>query len=160
QALDFLMVATDTMTPTAELADVVLPKTTGLEEDDVRLQPGGPLITMTQSVAPPRGEARNDLDIALALLERMQARDAVTQNFFRWRSEDEFIEYLLGDSGIHLEDLRSSGFATYPYELGNFDKHPFPSPTGKVELYSESIAAIGGEALPNFVPSARDRAPA
>ena len=45
RSLDFLMVASDAMTPTAELADIVLPKTTALEEDEIRLQPGGPLIT-------------------------------------------------------------------------------------------------------------------
>jgi anaerobic selenocysteine-containing dehydrogenase len=158
RSLDFLMVASDTMTPTAEMADIVLPKTTGLEEDDIRLQPGGPLITMTQSAVPPRGAARNDLDIAIALMERMKDRGAIEKNFFRWKTEDEFIEYLLGDCGVTLNELRQKGFATFPYELGNFEKHPFPSSTGKVELYSESLASVGVDPLPNFVPPARDRA--
>lgn len=156
RSLDFLLVASDTMTPTAELADIVLPKTTALEEDDIRLQPGGPLITMTQAAISPRGEARNDLEIARALLEKMAERGAVTQNFLPWETEDAFIEYLLGDSGVTLDALRRDGFAIYPYELENFAK--FPSPTGKVELYSETIASIGGDPLPNHVTPARDAA--
>jgi formate dehydrogenase (coenzyme F420) alpha subunit len=154
--LDFLMVASDAMTPTAELADIVLPKTTALEENDIRLQPGGPVITMTQAAVAPRGEARNDLEIALALFERMQLRGAVSNNFLPWKNEDDFIEYLLGDSGVTLDDLRRDGFAAYPYELEDFGK--FPSPSGKVELYSEAIASIGLDPLPNFVVPARDRA--
>jgi thiosulfate reductase/polysulfide reductase chain A len=158
RSLDFLMVASDTMTPTAELADIVVPKTTGLEEDEIRLQPGGPLITMAQAVVPPRGEARNDFQIARGLLDKMQARGAATADFLPWRSLDEFVEFLLGDSGITLETLRRDGYATFPYELENFEK--FPSPTGKVELYSEAIASIGVDPLPNFAPPARDVADA
>jgi thiosulfate reductase/polysulfide reductase chain A len=158
RSLDFLMVASDTMTPTAELADIVLPKTTALEEDDIRLQPGGPLITMTQVAVPPRGEARNDLEIALGLYEQMRTRGAVTKNFLPWKNEDDFIEFLLGDSGVTLETLRRDGYAMYPYSLENFEK--FPSPTGKLELYSEAIASVGVDPLPNFVAPARDRADA
>ncbi len=158
RSLDFLMVASDTMTPTAELADIVLPKTTALEEDDIRLQPGGPLITMTQVAVPARGEARNDLEIALGLYEKMQARGAITKNFLPWRTEDEFIEYLLGDSGVTLDMLRRDGYAMYPYTLENFEK--FPSPTGKLELYSEAIASVGVDPLPNFIAPTRDRADA
>ena len=126
RSLDFLMVASDAMTPTAELADLVLPKTTALEEDDIRLQPGGPLITMTQVAVAPRGEARNDLEIALGLYEKMAAQGAVTKNFLPWKSEDDFIEYLLGDSGVTLETLRRDGYATYPYSLDDFENISVP----------------------------------
>ncbi|MFZ3351484.1 MAG: molybdopterin-dependent oxidoreductase [Xanthobacteraceae bacterium] len=156
RSLDFLMVATDAMTPTAELADIVVPKTTGLEEDEIRLQPGGPLVAMTQAVVPPQGEARNDFAIARGLLEKMRARSAITANFLPWQSQDEFIEFLLGDSGVTLEMLRRDGYATYPYTLENFEK--FPSSTGKIELYSEAIASVGVDPLPNFVEPARERA--
>ncbi|MGB6536579.1 MAG: molybdopterin-dependent oxidoreductase [Xanthobacteraceae bacterium] len=158
RSLDFLMVASDSMTPTAELADIVVPKTTGLEEDEIRLQPGGPLIAMTQKVVPPRGEARNDFEIARGLLHKMQARGAASANFLPWQNQDEFINYLLGDSGVTLQTLRRNGFAEYPYELENFEK--FPSATGKIELYSEAIASIGVDPLPNFVAPARERAAA
>jgi thiosulfate reductase / polysulfide reductase chain A len=154
RSLDFLMVASDSMTPTAELADLVLPKTTALEEDDIRLQPGGPLITMTQIAVQPRGEARSDLEIALGLYEKMQARGAVTKNFLPWKNEDAFIEDLLGDSGVTLEMLRHDGYAMYPYTLEDFEN--FPSPTGKLELYSEAIASVGADPLPNFIAPARD----
>src|SRR5262249_32823874 len=81
-------------------------------------------------------------------------------DFLPWEHEEDFIKFLLGDSGVTIEQLRHDGFATFPYELGGFDKRPFPSPTGKVELYSEAIASIGVDPLPNYVPPARDGADA
>jgi len=50
-ALDFLVVAGHSMTPTHALADIVLPKTTTLEEEEVSLQGASLVINYT---APPR----------------------------------------------------------------------------------------------------------
>ena len=46
RSLDFLCVVSHSMTPTAALADVVLPKTTGLEEEEISLDMGGPCIEL------------------------------------------------------------------------------------------------------------------
>ncbi len=93
---------------------------------------------------PPRGEARNDLEIALGLYEKMQARGAVTKNFLPWKSEDDFIEYLLGDSGITLETLRRDGYATYPYTLDDFenDFRPRPGRSSSIRRRSPALASI------------------
>ena len=157
RSLDFLAVASDMMTPTAELADVVLPKTTGIEEEDVKLSPA-PAITYTFPVVKPPGEVRCDLDIAIGILDRMAARNAVTANLFRWRTQREFTEYLLGDSGITVEQLRAQGYATFPFALGDFEQRPFATRTGKIELYSERLAALGLDPLPNFAPRVRPQA--
>src|SRR5262245_10346616 len=154
RSLDFLMVASDMMTPTAELADIVLPKTTGIEEEDVKLAHCAAAVAYTYPVIEPRGEARGDLEIAIALLDRMAARNAVTKNLFRWRTSREFVEFLLGDCGITVDELRKRGFAAFPYTLGNFDERPFPTKSGKVELYSDRLAALGLDPLPNFTAPA------
>jgi anaerobic selenocysteine-containing dehydrogenase len=151
RSLDFLVVASDMMTPTAELADIVLPTTTGIEEEDVKLAHTASAITYTYPAVPPRGEARSDLDIAIALLDRMQARNAVTKNLFRWRTQREFVDYLLGDSKITVDMLRERGFVEFPSNFGNFEERPFRTKTGKAELYSEQLAALGLDPLPNFV---------
>lgn len=155
KSLDFLAVAGDMMTPTAALADIVLPKTTGVEEEDVKLSPGG-CITYTNPAVPPQGEARCDLDIAIALVDRMQARGAVTKNLFRWRTQSEFTQFLLGDSGITIEELRRDGYAGFEYRLGDFAERPFPTPSGKIELYASRLASLGLDPLPNFIPPAAD----
>ena len=44
RSLDFVAVAAHAMTPTAEHADIVLPKTTTLEEEEVSFMPSGPTL--------------------------------------------------------------------------------------------------------------------
>lgn len=157
RALDFLAVATQMMTPTAELADLVLPKTTTLEEEEVALNPGGPCVTYTRAAVQPQGEARSDLEIAIGLVDRLAARGALARNVFRWRTQREFNEFLLGDCGISLEALQARGFAEFPYRLGNFEEQGFRTPTGKVELFSTTLARLGLDPLPDFAPPRVER---
>jgi anaerobic selenocysteine-containing dehydrogenase len=159
RALDFLAVATQMMTPTAELADVVLPKTTTLEEEEVALSPGGRCVTFTRAVVEPRGEARTDLAIAIGLVERLAARDALTRDLFRWRTPREFNEFLLGESGITLEALQARGFVEFPSRPGDVEARGFATPTGKVELSSVTLERLGLDPLPDYAPPTRDRLP-
>jgi anaerobic selenocysteine-containing dehydrogenase len=161
RALDFLTVATHSMTPTAAHADLVLPKTTGLEEEEVSLQAQGPTVVYTAPSVAPRGEARCDLDIARGLLDRLAARGATVADFLPWRSQRAFNEFLIGESAIDLDALAATGFATFAYELGNFAAQGFKTPSGKVELYAERLARHGLDPLPDYVPIAgatRERA--
>jgi anaerobic selenocysteine-containing dehydrogenase len=56
-----------------------------------------------------------------------------------------------------MEALLKTGYARVPYALGNFDAQPFRTPTGKVELRSETLAALGLDPLPDFVPTRMER---
>lgn len=155
RSLDFLAVATHTMTPTAALADIVLPKTTGLEEEEVTVQQQGPTVVYTAPLSAPQGEARCDLDIARGLIDRLAARGAIMSDVLPWRTQRALNEYLLGDSGLTIEALARNGYATFDYALGDFPNQRFNTPTGKVELYSERCAQHGLDPLPDYVPLAR-----
>jgi thiosulfate reductase/polysulfide reductase chain A len=152
RSLDFLCVAAHTMTPTAAVADIVLPKTTTLEEEEVSLNPRGPGVTYTAPAIAPQGETRCDLTIAVGLLDRMRARGAVTAELLPWRTKREFNRFLLGDSEISLEALQRDGYAMFSYTLGDFTKQPFNTPTGRLELYSNTLASVGSDPLPDYVP--------
>ena len=136
------------MTPTAEFADIVLPKTTTLEEEEVSFMPSGPTVLFTRAVGAPQGEARCEMDIAVPLLDRMQARQAVTRHLLPWRSQREFNTYLLGDSGIRIEDLERTGYAQVNTEP--IAGRPFTTPTGKIELYSTTMESVGLDPLPAY----------
>jgi anaerobic selenocysteine-containing dehydrogenase len=158
RSLDFLAVATHEMTPTAQVADIVLPKTTALEEEEVSFAPAGPAVLYTRAAVPPHGEARCDLDIAVGLLDRLGERGALAQRLLPWRSQREFNQFILGDCGISIADLQRTGYAEVPYRLGNFEEQPFATPSGKVELLSASMGAVGLDPLPAYTPPARERA--
>jgi anaerobic selenocysteine-containing dehydrogenase len=160
RALDFLAVAAHEMTPTAAMADIVLPKTTTLEEEEVSFLPQGPMVLYTRNAVTPQGEARCDLDIAMPLIERLAQRGAISKNLIPWRSQREFNEYLLGDSGISLAELQRRGFVEVPYRLGEIADKPFATPSRKIELCSQAMRDAGLDPLPAYVRPARDAAPA
>jgi anaerobic selenocysteine-containing dehydrogenase len=157
RALDFVAVAAHTMTPTAEYADIVLPKTTTLEEEEVSFMPSGPTVLFTRALAPPQGEARTELDIALPLLEKMAARQALTRHLLPWRSQREFNLYLLGDCGISIEELEQTGYKQWSADPVTPQERPFATRSGKIELYSPLLAELGLDPLPNYAAPSRTR---
>jgi anaerobic selenocysteine-containing dehydrogenase len=157
RALDFVAVAAHAMTPTAEFADIVLPKTTTLEEEEVSFMPSGPTVLFTRAVVPPQGEARSEIDIALPLLARMAERQALARHLLPWRSQREFNAYLLGDSGISIEALERTGF--HQVDPAPVSGRPFATPTGKIELYSTAMEGAGLDPLPANTPPSSERLP-
>jgi thiosulfate reductase / polysulfide reductase chain A len=158
RSLDFVAVAAHAMTPTAEFADIVLPKTTTLEEEDVSFMPGGPTVLFTRAAVAPQGEARCELDIARPLLDKLAERQAVSRDLIPWQSQREFNQYLLGDSGITIEELERVGYRQVNYKLGAFEDKPFATPTGKVELYSNAMAEAGLDPLPGYLAPQAEKA--
>ena len=155
KSLDFVVVAAHQMTPTAEWADIVLPKTTTLEEEEVSFVPSGPTVVLTRAVVPPQGEARMEIDIAVPLLDRLEARQAIAKRLLPWRTQREFNTHLLGDSGITMADLLAKGFHQVSGEAVPSDR-PFPTKSGKVELYSPVLSELGLDPLPAHVEPARE----
>jgi formate dehydrogenase (coenzyme F420) alpha subunit len=134
----------------------VLPKTTALEEEEVSLAPGGSAVLYTRAAVPPRGEARCDLDIAVALIERLARRGAITKNFLPWRDQRAFNEFILRDSGISLDELRRTGYVQTPWRPSNLADAPFATRTGRVELFSETLREAGLDPLPAYVAPTRE----
>ncbi len=157
RSLDFVAVAGHAMTPTAEHADLVLPKTTTLEEEEVSFMPSGPTVLFTRAVVPPQGEARSEIDIAVPLLDKMAQRQALARNLLPWRSQREFNTYLLGDSGIGIEELERTGY--HQLSASARTEKPFATPTGRIELFSTVMEQVGLDPLPAYTPPARERLP-
>ena len=155
RSLDFVAVAAHQMTPTAEWADIVLPKTTTLEEEEVMFVPSGPTVVFTRATVPPQGEARTEIGIAAPLLDRLEARQAVTARLMPWRSQRELNTHLLGDSGITIEMLEAEGFHQVSSDPVPASR-PFPTGTGKIELYSPQLEELGLDPLPGYVAPERE----
>jgi anaerobic selenocysteine-containing dehydrogenase len=148
--LDLLVVATDHMTPTAELADFVLPKTTLLEEEDVSADQGAPCLAVVQRALPPKGEAKSDMDIAVGLLDALRRHGAIEHDVFPWRSHREFVEYQMRDTGITFDALCREGFVPIAYGYEEYRKKGFRTPSGKLELASQRLAKLGLDPAPEY----------
>ena len=163
-ALDFYAHADMFMSPTAELADVILPVASSFEREALRL--GFEVSAEAQShaqlrpaVIPPRAESRSDVDIVFDLAMRL----GLDEPF--WNGDiDAAYRHQLAPSGVTLEALRDSPggiglpletrHAKYaePDETGR--PRGFATPTRKVEIWSETLRANGYSALPEYVEPA------
>ena len=150
ESLDFFVAAFDQLTPTANLADVVLPKTVALEEEEVQWQVKGACLSYTAPVLPPAGEARTDTQIAIELLDELRKRGLVERDLIPWRSHEEFLREQLAGTGLTLEEVRERGYATIPTVYRGYEQKGFPTPSGKLELYASRLAEHGLAPLPGW----------
>ncbi len=145
--LDFLVVMDLFMTETAKLAHIVLPAATFLERlevvDRYRLQFNLPYVMLREKLVEV-GECRSDLEFWLELARRMGYEE-----YFPWKSIEEVQNYFLEPSGLTVKSLEESGgvfYATTKYK--GYEQRGFRTPTGKFELYSETLEKMGYDPLP------------
>ncbi|HZR76156.1 molybdopterin guanine dinucleotide-containing S/N-oxide reductase [Bradyrhizobium sp.] len=157
--LDTLVVHELAWTATARHADIVLPCTMTLEREDIGGNANDPLLVPMQPVAAPYGEARDDYAIFADLAERLGAREAFTEG----RSVRQWLEHLYEPTraGLAAAGLPAPNFAEFwagegfslpqqPDDGGYLrafrddpKAHPLPTPSGRLEVYSETIASFG-----------------
>jgi len=142
--LDFLAVSDYFMTPTAALADVVLPVGNYLEYDGVRqlVFPPQPVQIM-QKVAQV-GERWSDNKIYIELAKKLGL-----QEYF-WNDEEELNNAILKPAGVTFEEFRQIGILTGVKQYRLHEKDGFKTPSGKVEIYSERLKQWGFDPLPFY----------
>jgi len=139
--LDFLYVADLVMTPTAELADVVLPVTTYLEANDVVLS--SPYVKARQKVTDV-GECWSDAKIINELAKKLN----LGAHF--WDDVDESLDMQLEPLGLTFEELKRIGTIKLRRVYREYERAGFKTPSGKVELYSSLLAQGGQDPLPVY----------
>jgi len=141
--LDFLAVADQFMTPTASLADIVLPAATYLEFDNIVAPPYYPIAQVQQKVTE-IGDCRSDFDIITGL-----AKNLGLQNDF-WDTSEEFFDALLKPAGLNFGEFRKIGVMVGKKQYRCHEVNGFDTPSGKVELYSSQLKDWGLDPLPIY----------
>jgi anaerobic selenocysteine-containing dehydrogenase len=149
----FTVVHEQHLTDTTDYADLVLPATTSMEHTDCYRSYGHLHLQLARPVIPPEGQARSNWAVTRDLARVMGLRDP---HFTK--SEDDLIREALDSddasvAGITLERLEAErsvrlqvGRPYLPFAEGA------PTPSGKVEFLSETLAREGLPALPTYVP--------
>jgi len=150
EQLDFLVVMDPFMNETAERADIVLPAATFVEKTQLcqihwNLY-GIPYVQMRPK-AIEFGECWSDARFWLELAKRMGYEE-----YFPWRDELELYDYLMEPMGLTVQGLleKPSGFF---YSEANYkldEQRGLPTPSGKVEIFSELLAKRGYDPLPCY----------
>ncbi|HVY46109.1 MAG TPA: molybdopterin-dependent oxidoreductase [Minicystis sp.] len=133
-SLDFVVVLDAFLTDTAELAHVVLPTTTMLEEHDVVGAYGHHYVQLAQPAARPPAGVRCDLEIYQALASRLGFGDRMAG------SAEDWIDRLLApmaEGGVTRARLREGGRRKPAAPRVLFEGRRFPTPTGRFRLLTE-----------------------
>lgn len=142
--LDLLVVTDHFMTPTAAMADYVLPAAFWTEVEQVI---GYPLVVenmvMAQQKTSQVGECRQDEWIMDELSKRLGLHG----------SEETLLDvmnYQLEPLGMSFEELKEKGVVYPPHIYQKYEDKGFRTPSRKVELYCRTLERMGYDPLPYF----------
>lgn len=152
KSLDLYVVADFFMTPSAELADYVLPAATWLERPRMYDNGGedsaiyGGEAALPASI-PGEYDHKTDYEIYRGLALRLGFGE-----FFPWKTMEETFDHRLRPMEMNFKEFMAKGGYEFPPET--YRKYEemggFATPTGKLELYSTIIEKQGYEPLPPY----------
>ena len=144
QKLDFLVVADLFMTPTAELADIVLPVASYLEFDSLHRMDSYPKAVLVQQKVAHIDECWSDTKILNELAKRLGL------DKYAWEHEDQILDDILKPLGLTFDEFRKVAAITATKKYRSYDVNGFETPSRKVELYSSKLEEWGFEPLPTY----------
>jgi anaerobic dimethyl sulfoxide reductase subunit A len=153
--LEFLVVQEQFMTPTAKFADIILPTNTFMERNDLISGGAGPtgFYGYTKKAIDSVGESKSHFEIASGLAARLGVSD--------WNDKTE--EELLAERVKACKDipdyetLKKQGMykidfpeptVAFQQQISDPENNPFPTPSGKIEIYSQELADANNPLLP------------
>src|SRR5882724_2269380 len=178
----FTVVHEQFLTDTTDYADIVLPATTFFEQKELVKSYGHYYLQMSHQAIAPMGEARSNVETFRALALRMGFDDACFQE-----SIEEMMDGALNNpgntylAGIDRELLERENSVRLNFSVSNNGGHParmtptaseaskegsaflpfahggFETPSGKAELYSESLKRQGLDPVATFIPPSESR---
>ncbi len=142
--LDFTVVSDFFMTPTAQLADFVLPAAMWLEQDDVVNLHKIWCVLARKKVAQ-IGEVRDDKEVMIQLGRRLGLEEA-----FPWKDLREYHDWVLKNTGINFDEFCERGILTGEMRYHKYREGGFSTPSQKIEIYCEALEAMGVSPLPVY----------
>jgi len=151
RALEFRVVVDSRLTDTAREADLVLPAKSLFEQTDVIGAYWHPYLQLRQKVVEPPGEVKPETGIYWALARRLGLD---TEGLPGPGEEEGYLASRLERfPGLTLERLRQGPVLAPGAQAVAFADRVFPTPSGRVELFSEEAARRWGvDPLPDYRP--------
>jgi biotin/methionine sulfoxide reductase len=153
-------------TALARHADIVLPATTTLERNDIASSGRDRFLRAMHKAIEPVGQARNDYDMLADIAEELGFRDRFTEQ----RNEEAWLRHLYeqwrrnaAQVGIDAPDFDrfwaegwweadppppGAEYTQFAEFRADPERHPLDTPSGKIELFSETIASFGYDDAP------------
>lgn len=153
QQLEFHVHCDFFLNETAKYADIVLPVATSWEREGLRTGFDASLegmrrVQLRPPVIAPIGSSRSDTHIALELSRRLGLSDVMFDC-----DPDKGHAHILAPSGVRLEELQATPEGvTLPGKvtLSRYETMGFPTPTKRLEIYSEQMLRAGFSPVPRL----------
>jgi anaerobic dimethyl sulfoxide reductase subunit A len=164
QRPECIVVEEQVMTATAKFADIVLPVNTYMEREDMAFGDGLAFIGKQNKIIEPLGESKSPLQISAELAQRMGVDEFMEKSVDEMLKEraqmNEIPDYeKWSQEGVHWLDLAEPHVA-FKKQIDDPENNPFPTPSGKIEIYSQQIADIGdpeAPPIPKYIESWESR---
>ncbi len=148
----FTVVHDPFLSVTARYADIVLPAATYLESEDLYRAYGTYYLQYAPAAVMPQGEAWSNFRLAQELARRMGVSDPI----FGMSPPEVMAELFRGAKGpvatLDLDEVR----AGHPIRLAPAGGQEFRTPSGRLEFYSEQLAAHGLSPMPDWQPDPQE----
>jgi len=142
--MEFLFCADHFITPTSQIADIILPSSTCLEFDSVVISPDFPFLVQAQRKVAEFGEARSDIWIINELGKRLNLGDY----FFK----DEYAIYdeILKGDGLTFSEFKKKGSLPMEKDYMFFEREGFKTRSKKMEIFSQDLDSYGYDPIPDI----------
>ncbi len=153
KSLDLLIVLEHFLTPTAMLADYIMPIAGSFEQPVIQTNGGVANLAYGGPAAiEPLYERRTDYDFWRDL-----GRRCGQESFWPWDTLEDSLREILAPAGVSWEDFASQGAYAPDRIYRKYKIDGFSTPSGKVELSSSILREFGHDPLPEFVETERGR---
>jgi anaerobic dimethyl sulfoxide reductase subunit A len=150
--LEFIVVEEQVMSPTAKFADILLPVSTFMERKDIAVGGATPIYGFVNNVIEPLYESKSPFQIFSALAKRLGI------SLYGERTEEEWLQEMVKGSYIKDYDTfkKRAIFRVkftkprvgFKKQIENLQDNPFPTPSGKIEIYSQKLADMNHPEIP------------
>ncbi len=133
------------MNPTNQLADIILPAATWLEQDDIADLHFIWCVAARQKVVEIE-ECRDDKEIFIELAKRVGLEE-----YFPWKNVRDYCDSVLEGAGIGFEEFKKLGMLKGEMRYRKYEAEGFATPSGKFEIASSILESQGFDPLPDYV---------
>ncbi|MCD6347379.1 MAG: molybdopterin-dependent oxidoreductase [Bacteroidales bacterium] len=154
---EFRVVVEQFMTDTAREADVILPAKNMFEQSDIIGSYWNPYVQLKQKLVEPAGEVKPETEIYYLLANRLGFDPEEIKKHIPEPNDQAIEEYLQKFLNqypeLSFEELRKGPQIANCHEEIAFEDRQFPTPSGKIELFSQKAADLWGVSnLPTYDP--------
>jgi anaerobic selenocysteine-containing dehydrogenase len=142
--MEYTVVSDLFMTPTAQLADLVLPAAHWLEQDHVVYMHKIWCVLARKKLAQ-IDETRDDRDVIFDVAHRLGLDEA-----FPWPERYAYLDWLLEDTGMSSEEFKEKDILMGEMRYRKYESDGFRTPSGKFEFYSNVMEHEGRPPMPVY----------